>query len=771
MSYKLRCSLHGHASDVRAVAASQNCIVSGSRDMTSKLWTPNSLDQCYKEEKSFRGHTNFVNAVCVVAPNEQFPKGLILTASSDKSIGAFDFENESPLYRLTGHNNVVCSLAIGKFGTIVSGSWDNTAKVWLNQKCVMTLEGHSGSVWAVELMSRNGLVVTGSADKTVKVWRAGECDRTLIGHTDCVRGLAVLSEDRFLSSANDGTIRQWLITGECEAVYEGHESFVYCIAILPYGSGFVTGSEDRSVRVWKDGKCSQVLRLPAQSVWSVAALSNGDVVTGTSDGTVRIFTSDPERRASPEEIKAFDEEVANSTISTGEIGNLKINELPGKESLYEPGKRDGQTKLVREDGKVGVYQWNAEDYQWFKIGDAVGSTESSTSSSKVQYGDKEYDYVFDVDIEEGKPPLKLPYNVTEDPWFAAQKFLDNNNISQLYLDQVANFIVKNTKGLTLGSSSSSTYEDPFTGASRYKPGGTAPASVGSSVSSDPFTGGGRYIPKGGQDVPAAAEIGSKYFPLKSVLSFEASANKNAIKAKLLEFNELQLKDVVLPETAIDNVLQLVDVNTQCTDMQLGALDRMLQWPNHHVFPVLDVLRLAIRNSFVNQRCCSESNGQIFFNMLDSHVHRYSSESPANCNLSLKVLCNMTCHEAGRNLFLLQRAHLISHIMDIMPCDNKNVQIASATILLNCTVLLANCKDDEAASAIISAIAFLLQTDLDNEAKFRLLVALGTQMLNNSESIAIARSFELTGTISKLVAINNPNKLSECARDVLKILQA
>ena len=28
------------------------------------------------------------------------------------------------------------------------------------------------------------------------------------------------------------------------------------------------------------------------------------------------------------------------------------------------------------------------------------------------YQGKEYDYVFDVDIKDGAPPLKLPYNVT-----------------------------------------------------------------------------------------------------------------------------------------------------------------------------------------------------------------------------------------------------------------------------------------------------------------------------------------------------------------------
>lgn len=70
--------------------------------------------------------------------------------------------------------------------------------------------------------------------------------------------------------------------------------------------------------------------------------------------------------------------------------------------------------------------------------------------------------MFSVDIEDGKPPLKLPFNVTEDPWFAAQRFLDKNSLSQLFLDQVANFIIDNTKGVTLGQESSG-YVDPFTG--------------------------------------------------------------------------------------------------------------------------------------------------------------------------------------------------------------------------------------------------------------------------------------------------------------------
>jgi len=68
-----------------------------------------------------------------------------------------------------------------------------------------------------------------------------------------------------------------------------------------------------------------------------------------------------------------------------------------------------------------------------------------------------------VDIQEDKPPLKLPYNITDDPWMAAHDFLENNGISQMYLDQVVKFIQEQTKGISLGSAQQPSVSDPFTG--------------------------------------------------------------------------------------------------------------------------------------------------------------------------------------------------------------------------------------------------------------------------------------------------------------------
>jgi len=73
------------------------------------------------------------------------------------------------------------------------------------------------------------------------------------------------------------------------------------------------------------------------------------------------------------------------------------------------GKKDGEVIMIKNGDNVEAYQWQASASTWQQVGqvvDAIGS------GRKQLYEGKEYDYVFDVDVSEGMPPLKLPYNVT-----------------------------------------------------------------------------------------------------------------------------------------------------------------------------------------------------------------------------------------------------------------------------------------------------------------------------------------------------------------------
>ncbi len=75
---------------------------------------------------------------------------------------------------LAGHSGAVYSVGISPDGqTLVSGSVDNTIKIWnlANGNLIRTLAGHSSSVWSVAISPDGQTLVSGSADNTIKIWR------------------------------------------------------------------------------------------------------------------------------------------------------------------------------------------------------------------------------------------------------------------------------------------------------------------------------------------------------------------------------------------------------------------------------------------------------------------------------------------------------------------------------------------------------------------------------------------------------------------------
>ena len=52
-----------------------------------------------------------------------------------------------------------------------------------------------------------------------------------------------------------------------------------------------------------DGDCVQTIFHPAISVWCTAAMPNGDIISGASDGVVRVFSRIPERIADTDKLK------------------------------------------------------------------------------------------------------------------------------------------------------------------------------------------------------------------------------------------------------------------------------------------------------------------------------------------------------------------------------------------------------------------------------------------------------------------------------------
>lgn len=191
---------------------------------------------------------------------------------------------------LRGHEDHVITCLQFSGNRIVSGSDDNTLKVWsaTSGRCLRTLVGHTGGVWSSQMAG--SLVVSGSTDRTLRVWDAdtGMCLHVLYGHTSTVRCMH-LCGNKVVSGSRDATLRVWdLETGECLHVLVGHVAAVRCVQYN--GRLVVSGAYDYMVKVWdpRREECLHTLQGHTNRVYSLQ-FDGVHVVSGSLDTSIRVW--------------------------------------------------------------------------------------------------------------------------------------------------------------------------------------------------------------------------------------------------------------------------------------------------------------------------------------------------------------------------------------------------------------------------------------------------------------------------------------------------
>ena len=385
--FRLSAQLVGHEADVRSVSFPRpDRVLTASRDTSVRVWTQTATQPA----PEFSAHittqgSDYVNAVASYPPSPAFPEGLVISGGRDMLVEVKKPDmvpSDNAVRLFIGHAQTVSTLDVVPGGTyIVSGGWDGQARVWNMEKgeAELVLQGHENPVWAVLALDEK-TVVTGSADKVIRVFdltkgSAGAVEpKSSIYTPDIVRGLCKIPKGHvtgaeIASSHNDGVIRLWKLTGQMMAELHGHDSFVYSVAALPTGE-LVSAGEDRTVRIWKDTQCVQVITFPAISVWSVAVCpESGDFVAGTSDGVARVFTRSSDRLASAETLSSFEQSVQASSIPQQQMGNVNTEKLPGPEFLKtRSGQKEGQVQMIKEeDGSVSAHTWSMCEYTIFAL--------------------------------------------------------------------------------------------------------------------------------------------------------------------------------------------------------------------------------------------------------------------------------------------------------------------------------------------------------------------------------------------------------------------
>jgi len=275
-------SLKGHKEIVWSLLhhPEDNTLISGSEDMTIKLW---DLDEGVCTQ-TFRGHKN--GTICLGRYGRR-----IVSGSADGSIKVWDMDTGACVHTIQTHSSV-WSLQLVEQGTkLLAGCVDASIRVFdLNTALPLnTFRGHTAPVRCLQVAEGFGelMIISGSYDRSIKFWDlSGQCLNTIRAHTHKINCLQ-FDGRTMVSGSHDTLVKVWDLNGHCLHTLQGHDNMIHCLQFK--GSKLLTGSSDSMVKVWDLQTGNHVNTIKNHSAVCAVQFDDNLLISGYEDSVIQVY--------------------------------------------------------------------------------------------------------------------------------------------------------------------------------------------------------------------------------------------------------------------------------------------------------------------------------------------------------------------------------------------------------------------------------------------------------------------------------------------------
>jgi WD40 repeat protein len=212
----------------------------------------------------------------------------------------------SEVVTLAGHAHPLISVAATPDGHIITGSEDETAKVWRDGTCVRTIE-LDAPVGALAVLRCGSRFLSGTDDQCIKLWSIDGALEWEVEAGEAVCSLAVFRDGlhfvvgigTFTNDNNDeegGEIRLYHVNGTLvHAFTEAASGWMTEVVVTRDDQHIISASEDMLVKVWSVASKSLLSTCAehTSAVDAVAAMPDGQrMLSGSRNGEVRVWLLD-----------------------------------------------------------------------------------------------------------------------------------------------------------------------------------------------------------------------------------------------------------------------------------------------------------------------------------------------------------------------------------------------------------------------------------------------------------------------------------------------